>query len=113
MSEGALFAATAIFLFAFFLGTDIFRRSRSESGRLKSFIREDNPAAAMLRCRAIVELDGGRTIEASVPGCVLCLGRLREGDRILVVKCAEGYQAELPYLPGKSAACAVPRGRRD
>jgi hypothetical protein len=97
----ALFIATALFLLAFFLAAEAFRLKQGRPGRLVSFLREENPAAGMIRSRVLVRMESGEEVEAMLPACVLCLGRLREGDRVVVNRSRGEYLVGLSPLIGR------------
>jgi len=107
MSFDALFYLTALFLVLFFLAAETLRQRRARSGRLVAFLQSPNPAAGMIESRALVKLDSGEEVEVTVPTCVMCMGRLCEGDRVSVNACADGYRAGLPSWSGRRWGKAV------
>lgn len=74
-------------------------------------IETDGIAFGLGAARAAVELESGETVDAAVPGCVQCLGRLRPGDRVRVNDTRDGYIVGLPFglsRKKKGGAVCVP-----
>jgi hypothetical protein len=91
-----IYIASAIILLSGMGAVEIYRWRRGVGGYLKN-VETDRLAFGLGGIRAAVELDSGETVEATVPGCVQCIGRLCPGDRVRVNKTREGYVVGLPY----------------
>ncbi len=87
--------STAVLLLGM-AAVEIYRWRRGISGRIVE-INADGVAFGIGEARSVVELESGKTVEAAVPGCVQCLGRLRPGDRVRINKTRDGYVVGLMY----------------
>lgn len=93
MSEtlyNVLYAVSAVLLIGGLIAVEIYRHRRGSAGTVKRLISVE-PGFGLGEGEMEVELDGGETIIAKVPGCVQCMGRFREGDRVLVNKIRGKY----------------------
>jgi hypothetical protein len=91
-----VYIASAVVLLAGMAAAEIYRWRRGAAGRIVE-IETDRIAFGLGAARAAVELDSGETVDAAVPGCVQCLGRLRPGDRVRVNDTRDGYVVGLPF----------------
>ncbi len=109
-----VYIASAVVLLAGMAAIEIYRWRKGVAGRIIN-LEVDKITFGLGGARAAVELESGETVEATVPGCVQCLGRLRPGDRVRVNKTRDGYVVGLPYGLARSeketATCA--RGTGD
>ncbi|UCE27988.1 MAG: hypothetical protein JSW52_04340 [Candidatus Coatesbacteria bacterium] len=109
-----VYIASAAVLLAGMAAVEIYRWRRGVPGRIID-LEIDKIAFGLGGARAAVELESGETIDATVPGCVQCLGRLRPGDRVRVNETRDGYVVGLPYglARGKKKMQTCTRGTGD
>jgi hypothetical protein len=106
-----VYISSAVVLLAGMAAVEIYRWRRGVAGRIID-LEIDKITFGLGGARATVELESGETINATVPGCVQCLGRLRPGDRVRVNETRDGYVVGLPYglARSKKGAAACARG---
>lgn len=85
-----LYAVSAVILIGGLIAVEIYRHRRGKAGTVKKLISVE-PGFGLGEGEMEVELDGGEAVVAKVPGCVQCMGRFREGDRVLVNKIRGKY----------------------
>ena len=85
-----LYVASAIILIGGLIAVEVYRHRRGTGGTVKRLISVE-PGFGLGEGEMEVELDGGGEVIAKVPGCVQCMGRFREGDRVLVNKIRGKY----------------------
>jgi|GEM_PF-1354950 len=105
-----VYIASAAVLLAGMAAVEIYRWRRGVAGRIID-LKIDKITFGLGGARAAVELESGETVDATVPGCVQCLGRLQPGDRVRVNETRDGYVVGLPYglARGKKKAHACAR----
>jgi DNA-binding beta-propeller fold protein YncE len=91
-----IYVVSAIVLLTGMAAVEIYRWHRGAAGHIVE-IETDGIAFGLGGARATVELDSGETVDATVPGCVQCLGRLQRGDRVRAIDTREGYVVGLPF----------------
>ncbi|MCP4230670.1 MAG: hypothetical protein GY771_11075 [bacterium] len=84
------YITSAIILVGGLIAVEIYRHRRGTAGTVKRLISVE-PGFGLADGEMEVELDGGEEVTANVPGCVQCMGRFREGDRVLVNKIRGKY----------------------
>ncbi len=87
---GILFYGTAALLLSAMVGLEVYRLRAGKPGRLRRFVAAEG-AFGLAPLRAEVELDDGRVVEATVPGCTQCVCRFKAGDAVVVTTAAGGY----------------------
>jgi len=91
-----VYIVSAAVLLAGMAAAEIYRWRRGIAGRIVN-IEVEKMTFGLGGARASVKMDSGETVEATVPGCVQCLGRLRPGDRVRVNRTRDGFIVGLPY----------------
>lgn len=100
------YVASAIILFGGLVATEIYRHRRGTAGTVKRLISVE-PGFGLADGEMEVELDGGEAVLAKVPGCVQCMARFREGDRVLVNKIRGKYMVGMGTgLKRRKTECA-------
>jgi len=87
---GILFYGTAALLLSAMVGLEVYRLRAGRPGRLRRFVSAEG-AFGLVPRRAEVELDDGRVVEATVPGCTQCVCRFKAGDAVVVTTAAGRY----------------------
>lgn len=101
MSEAVfnvVYIVSAVVLLLGMAAAEIYRWRSGKTGYILEL--EASGATFGLACaRALVKLDSGEVVRATVPGCIQCLGRLRPGDRVRTNKTGREFIVTLPYGP--------------
>jgi hypothetical protein len=81
-----------------FAAAHLARRGKAVRGAIVSFV--DDPVSGMfLPASAVnVRLNDGRQVVARLDSCTACLGRLSEGDEVLVSACNDGWVIDLEWF---------------
>jgi hypothetical protein len=87
---GILFYGTAALLLSAMVVLEVYRLRAGRPGRLRRFVSAEG-AFGLAPRRAEVELDDGRVVEATVPGCTQCVCRFKAGDAVVVTTAAGRY----------------------
>jgi translation initiation factor IF-1 len=87
---GILFYGTAALLVSAMVGLEFYRLRAGKRGRFRRFVTGE-AAFGLAPRRAEVELDDGRVVEATVPGCTQCVCRFQAGDAVVVTTAAGRY----------------------
>lgn len=107
---GILFYGTAALLVGAMVGLEVYRLRAGKPGRLRRFVTAE-AAFGLAPRRAEVELDDGRVVEATVPGCTQCVCRFRAGDAVVVTQTAGRYYVGAGLgARRRRAGCARPTG---
>jgi hypothetical protein len=88
---------TTIFLIAVFVSTEVFRIITGRKGTIVALKTDETPLL-LFNPNVVVRLRSGEEISAGVDCCTACLGKLKTGDRVKVVKSKNGYQVNLPWI---------------
>ncbi len=84
---GILFYGTAALLLSAMVGLEVYRLRAGKRGRFRRFVAGE-AAFGLAPLNAEVELDDGRVVEATVPGCTQCVCRFKAGDAVVVTTAA-------------------------
>lgn len=87
---GILFYGTSALLVSAMVGLEVYRLRAGKRGRFRRFVA-DEAAFGLAPRSAEVELDDGRVVEATVPGCTQCVCRFKAGDAVVVTTAAGRY----------------------
>ena len=102
-----LYIASAIILVGGLIAVEIYRHRRGTAGTVKRLISVE-PGFGLGEGEMEVELENGEVVAAKVPGCVQCMARFREGDRVLVTKIRGKYMVGMGTgLKKRDTGCAT------
>lgn len=103
---GILFYGTAALLLSAMVGLEVYRLRAGKRGRFRRFVAGE-AAFGLAPRRAEVELDDGRVVEATVPGCTQCVCRFQAGDAVVVTTAAGRYYvgAAVARVRGRGREC--------
>jgi hypothetical protein len=87
---GILFYGTGALLLSAMVVLEVYRLRAGRPGRLRCFVTAEG-AFGLAPLLAEVELDDGRVVEATVPGCTQCVCRFKAGDAVVVTTAAGRY----------------------
>jgi hypothetical protein len=90
---------TALFLLLTFAFVEIYTRLRGKTGTLVS-IHQPDALLGWISCHGKARLTDGAEVDVDMPGCTVCMERLRPGDKVRIVSTRQGYR-----LVGKTLSC--------
>ena len=100
--------STAVFLFLTLGFVEIYARTRGRVGTLIS-IAEPDSMLGWVSCKGTARLADGSEVELEMPGCTICLEKLRLGDRVRFIQSPVGYRLVGKVRPkGETAKTACP-----
>jgi hypothetical protein len=88
---------TLIFLVTVFLAAEAYRMVRGKRGVVLAVAAEKPGEAALVGINALILLENGSQIEAQIPACTVCIGRLGVGTQVRVTQSEWGYLVDIPW----------------
>jgi hypothetical protein len=82
---------TALFLLLVFIIVELYMRLRGKTGTLVS-IQTPDALLGWMSCRGTARLSDGSEVAVDMPGCTVCMEKLRPGDKVRIVSTREGYR---------------------
>jgi hypothetical protein len=82
---------TGLFLLLVFIFVELYMRLHGKTGTLVS-IQTPDALLGWLSCRGIARLSDGSEVDVDMPGCTVCMEKLRPGDKVRIVTTRDGYR---------------------
>ena len=93
--------ATFFFLILFYLFSEVYQLRKAKEGTIEAFSETPYDFKGIAGAEAKVRLLNGEIVNAQASPCTLCLGRLKAGDKVNLVKIKDRYSIKLLFCPIK------------
>ncbi len=111
--DDPILIVTALFLLFTFAFVEIYTRLRGKSGTLVS-IHQPDALLGWISCHGTARLANGAEVDVDMPGCTVCMERLRPGDKVRIVSTRTGYRLVGKTISRKtSPSTSCPTGRTE